>query len=481
MNLIPEKIPKTGNYWCTWDTQWNLMKETVPDGVPIPTRDRMDEEYLFGEDGVLRNYFRPVRKDLIIVLDDGWDVPYGAKDRVLFGSLDADTGRFPSLSGSPQEKLTELCRRIMDMGYRGVGLWVPAQLNGQPADDRAGWAERAKWCHEAGICYWKVDWGDHADDPAYRAMITGCAEEYAPGLMVEHALCQGPFVPKTDDELPARADYFKAILPVSDFIRSYDVAFEFKYSTTLRRTAELLRAADESGCSRAVINIEDTDLIGAALGCSLGVMRHEKETELRRLTIKARPILEPIRALRWQRIAPSFAAGSTAVYISDELLEDSWYYPVRDRSLWPNTCDETVVQKAPAMICRNMAPPAVEAGAEKPFIACSLHPETGALSIAAVPRVLPGRLYTTPPVTLTFTGISPDAPIGVFGQMSLRIIFSEPVEGMRLYAQDPASDGAVDITDQVQLIGNELRIPPGLTESVCGEGALPGVVFRLVR
>lgn len=482
MNLIPESIPHTGNYWCTWDTQWNMLKESLPDGAPIPTRDRMDEDYLFGEDGVLKNYFHPVRKDLTVILDDGWDVPYGAAEQTLFGSLCADTERFPSLSGSPAEMLAELNRRILALGYAGTGLWVPAQINGIPEDDRAAWCERARWCHEAGIRYWKVDWGKHCDDPAYRQMITACAREHAPGLLVEHALCQGPFVPQTADELPARAAYLRSILPVSDFIRTYDVSPEFKYTTTLLRTAELLQIARDVQGPCAIINVEDTDIIGAALGCSLGVMRHEKETGWQKLTYPPRPIAESVRALRWQRMAPPFAANAVPVFISGETLTDSWYYPLRDKTLWPNTCDETVTQSVPALICRNMAPPVIESDGEKPFIACSLHPETGALSVAAIPRTLPGRLYTTPPVSLTVAGGSTDAPIGVFGHFSrLTIRFDDSVEGKRLFAQDLTADEALDITDQVRLNGSELQIPGSLIEELCPDpDALPGIVFRFL-
>lgn len=45
------------------------------------------------------------------------------------------------------------------LGYRGLGLWVPAQM---PGDNGAGpgwerarahWDERARWSHEAGVLY----------------------------------------------------------------------------------------------------------------------------------------------------------------------------------------------------------------------------------------------------------------------------------------------------------------------------------------
>ena len=127
MNLIPDKSPATGSYWCTWDTQWNVLKERLPAGSPIPTRDAMNEEFLFGSEGVL-NRFEGMRGDMIVVLDDGWDVPYGAADSRLFGSLAADPERFPSLHGTPAERLRQLSDRVRALGYRGLGLWVPAQL-----------------------------------------------------------------------------------------------------------------------------------------------------------------------------------------------------------------------------------------------------------------------------------------------------------------------------------------------------------------
>ena len=58
--------------------------------------------------------------------------------------------------------------------------------------ERTGWEERARWCHEAGVMYWKVDWGRGAADGNYRRMMTECVRKYAPALKIEHALVRQP-------------------------------------------------------------------------------------------------------------------------------------------------------------------------------------------------------------------------------------------------------------------------------------------------
>ena len=72
-NGIPQKGPDTGNYWCTWDTQFRV--NSVEDGKDTKNlRNVLTQDFLFAEDGMLRNYFKNVRQDLYVLLDDGWDV-----------------------------------------------------------------------------------------------------------------------------------------------------------------------------------------------------------------------------------------------------------------------------------------------------------------------------------------------------------------------------------------------------------------------
>ena len=66
-NGIPQKGPDTGNYWCTWDTQFRV--NSVEDGKDTKNlRNVLTQDFLFAEDGMLRNYFKNVRQDLYVLL-----------------------------------------------------------------------------------------------------------------------------------------------------------------------------------------------------------------------------------------------------------------------------------------------------------------------------------------------------------------------------------------------------------------------------
>jgi len=63
---------QTPNYFCTWHLMY-----WFPDngGVPnLQTRDVLCDELLFGENGIAARHYPEVRKDLYLLLDDGWDV-----------------------------------------------------------------------------------------------------------------------------------------------------------------------------------------------------------------------------------------------------------------------------------------------------------------------------------------------------------------------------------------------------------------------
>ena len=56
MNLIPNEIKNTGNYFCTWDSQCDEMYARDPSAESIPSRDAMCEDFLFGKNGLLRSF-----------------------------------------------------------------------------------------------------------------------------------------------------------------------------------------------------------------------------------------------------------------------------------------------------------------------------------------------------------------------------------------------------------------------------------------
>lgn len=493
MNLIPATVQKTGNYFCTWDSQNDHMYTWKDRPKDRTARDAMCEDFLFGENGLLRS-FEGVREDLIVVLDDGWDVPYGALDVRLFGSLEADPERFPSLCGlSPAERLKKLSERIKSMGYRGLGLWVPSQsqylVNGEeisrsPAEERLYWEERAKWCGEAGVLYLKVDWGVHSYSAEYRGMLTECMRKYAPGLAVEHAFVGRPLFEENGPDLPERSrQYLQKVLPVSDYLRTYDVAHELKYASTVDRTAICLRAAQSCGAN-AILNIEDTGLIGAALGCSIGVMRHDFEKARKYLALPPRSVSETACALRWQRIAPPFAAGKGSLRISDERLKDIWHCPNRPKGLWPDVPEGDYYVTAPAAIARNMPLPEVSATGEKPYVLCSIHPDSGALCVAVTPRTFGEDIDRTPLAEIRVQGGAGNKPVGLFGRFaSLSVDFEKTVENLRVYAQNLLSDSAEDVTALVKLSGCTLTVPGELMLSLGKpedpEKGIPAIVLQL--
>ncbi|MBQ7638586.1 MAG: hypothetical protein IJS90_06780 [Clostridia bacterium] len=493
MDLIPQKSQITGNYFCTWDSQCDHMYARKERPKGLTARDAMNENFLFGENGVL-NSFEGMRQDLIVVLDDGWDVPYGATDSRIFGSLEADPERFPSLSGlRPEERLKALSKRIESMGYRGLGLWAPTQspyyVNGAvitrtPEEERFYWEERARWCHEAGVLYLKADWGAHQGDAQYCAMMTECMRKYAPGLSVEHGFSGRPLFEEKSPVVPEElAAYLKNVLPVSDYLRTYDVCHELKYASTVDRAAICLNAAKACRAD-TILNIEDTALIGAALGCAVGVMRHDLEKKRKYLPLPPRLVSESYAALRWQRIAAPFAAGKGSLIISDERLKDVWRCPKRAPGLWPNVPEGDYFVSAPASIARNMPLPEVFSEGEKPYVLCSVHPYNGALCVAVTPRTFPEGIDLAPLADIIVQGGSPEKPVGLFGRFaSLRVDFGKPAENRRVYAQNLLSDTAEDVTALVGISGNRLTVPGELMLRIGTpenrENGVPAVVIKL--
>lgn len=475
MNLIPQSGLNTGNYWCTWRTQSTALSSEAlrRDGTNL--RSRMDEDFLFGQIGTLARYFEGVRGDLIVVLDDGWDVPYHTSTRNgkgIFGSLEVNQDRFPFTHGDPARRLKQLADRIRALGYRGVGLWIACQ---KPFDDahpgevdleaeRRYWIERAQWCQEAGIVYWKVDWGRSCQSVEYRRMMTDVVRRYAPDVKIEHACTQPawdqPYAARLADG--ERASRLAGLLRCSDFLRAYDVVPEFRYTTMFGRTAEILV---HSPGGKGIINIEDPVQIGAALGCSLGIMRHPLEEKRAVRQTLVTPVRDAERALRWQRIAPPFGVEESGFAISEQMVTDHWDYPVSEAEQWPYLGGRSIEQDSPAAISRGMALPQVETDGPVPLVGASIHPN-GALAVGSFPRTVGAQLNRACPADVSLRGAGADVPMGVFGFFrSLTIAMDRPPVG-RLYAQDLAGDEAVDITDEVKCEGCTMTIPGTLIERV---------------
>ena len=499
MNLISKDIKTTGNYWCSWRTQSTALGSEELRKKGFNLRNRIDEEFLFGNIGVLTKYFEPIRGDITVVLDDGWDVPFDPPNRKgigIFGSLEVNTDRFPFTSGSPKERLKQLADRIRELGYGGVGLWIACQMpydDENPCDidlesEREYWVERAKWCDYADISYWKVDWGRSCKSAEYREMMTEAVKKYAPRLFIEHAYTQpaydAPYESRLADK--ERSERIGKTLAISDFFRAYDVVPEFRYTTMFGRVAEILEnyVGVNKNCL-GIINIEDPVQIGAALGCSLGIMRHQIEEKRAVKQTLVTPFEDAVRALMWQRIAPPFGVHENKFEISKNTVTDAWDYPITKEHQWPYLSGTRIVQNSPSAISRGMALPIVETDGEFPIVGCSKHPNK-AMAVGSFPRTLNGKLNTHLPAHVTISGADANAPIGIFGfYKSLTVIFDKAPTG-RLMAQDLAHDTAVDVTDKVKLDGCRLTIPGeliseiGLTAARDPIHETPGVIFKYI-
>ena len=453
MNIIPDiRTGRTPDYWCTWTAQC----QTRPDHIKGP--DYLTEDLLFTPGTGWADFYPEIRSELYFVLDDGWDVPYGASFP-QYGSLYPDPVRFPSLHGSQAERLTLLNEKVKAAGWRGVGLWIATSYieDGQPVPytapqpaAEAYWRSRIEMSRDAGIEYWKADWGNNCESMSFRRILSDTAREISPALLVEHGRGHRPFNGTgepgncrfTQDE--TYFCYNMGVSTFSDVLRIYDLS-------TLSVATALDRIAAYVPVCKGVINCEDELYMGAALGCAVGIMRYPG----------CERADEAIAAVRWHRIAPAFSGGTIAV--SDRLLTESHFY---EKPVCGMEGPGTIIQQAPAVIARNTALPEV-LNADAPmisFVAASLNP-SGAYSVAAFKRQSDGAQPDLPSVVCR-----PESPVryaGIFGEFSdLTLDFSRSSNRLvtRVLAQSLISGEAADITS-LAVLDNEIRLSAGLLSS----------------
>jgi len=502
MNILQntnQSMP-VSDYFCTWSaqTRWALPPGTDLNAAQM--RDRLNEDFLFGESGLLHSFDPEVRKGLIVVLDDGWDVPVGSApsvDGTVFGSLMVDQEKFPHCTGTPAEGLCWLSQKVQSLGYAGLGLWVAVQISSLSGDVPLSdqeifeyWAERARWCYQAGVLYWKCDWGNR-DCAHMRRLMTRAVKQYAPNLLIEHLY---PIRGVLDTELPRDLEdaehmqYAEDNFRISDVQRTYDVALEFGNACTvhrLDRLASLPLPAPEKGCL-GLLNVEDALYAAPGCGSAVGVMRVRLD-HLGPRYLRSSQMTEVKRLLAWHKIAPPFCLSGLPFHRSEQRLTDTYIFP-EDFHGWPDMKGQTISQSAPAALSFNLPLPHAqpdEQGAVPYLLACR-HPQSGAAALSMLPRTLPGQLYYSPRSVVSLSGLSADAPVALFGQTGgAHLHFDRPLEGMRVFAQDLASDQAVDVTDRITLTDHSLFIPGQLIDALCapnqpqGDVSSPAVVIRL--
>ena len=475
-NLVPNQSAAAPNYWCTWAVQNYLYgqdKQTVDvaqlegsSGAAL-AHNAMNEEVLLGAHGWASQFYPGIRKDLYLLLDDGWES--GGTS-----TFQLDSGKFSSFQGSSVERLRALSRRIEGLGWRGLALWCRNTPGGE-ADFHL-----ENLCKDAGIPYWKVDIGDQEFNLIRRR------DEARIPLTLEHVQGEPPlngdwsidgrFGPQAWNSSRMR------ILRNTDVYRTYDVTAMLSLPTTLDRASEMLHAAAGHPEIRSLLNVEDEVYVAAVLGCTMGVMRHP----LQRLRPGADPDLffngarncksrmdEVVRALRWQRIAQPYAAGAGTFQRSSELLRDGWKFKAGET--WnSDLVGRTVWQSAPSVLARNMELPIVSSDREKPFVFAARFPN-GAVAVGSQERTSPDRAWYMPHSSVTINVGDAPGPFGVFGEYkSLTFEFLHPPRGKRVFAQDLAGNQAFDITAMTSTAGNKVRIDGQLLSRIGRVNGTPG-------
>jgi hypothetical protein len=508
-NLVPTLPGPTPSYWCTWGAQ-NYAREPVNEFDHSMVAGRLTEENLFGPSGWARAFPEEVRRDLYVVYDLGWDVPEDEEfddARWKLGWLTVAPGKFPSCRGTATDGLRRLVEMTREAGWRGAGIWVACQARGDGRNGQllegpaleAYWRERLRTSRDAGISYWKVDYGARGGDVGYRRMISRLAAEECPDLVVEHGVGVGPLNDWTawDPEWTTHgtggyaawnkgrilADAVE-LLTFSDVLRTYDVTTQLSLPTTLDRVAQVLAQAESGG----VVNCEDEPALAAVLGLAMGVMRHPQWMDVEDKPydpFRFRDRIDAVtRAVRWQRLAPAVRAGRTSVSLSAHRLVDAW--PFREGDSWaPDVNGRAITQTAPAIVARGLPLPDVEARGEAPYVAAARHPD-GATAVGTFPRVLAERRLTLPLARVTLDLAPETDVVGVFGRYERLVLrHGEGRTLARVRAQDLAGDEPVDVTDRVELKEGAVVVPGalidevGLSAATSGDLSAPGLVLKL--
>lgn len=481
-NLVPNTANPSPDYYCTWQTQLYATSDGKPEGQ----RRCIGENALFSEKKPYGwAYFYPeARSDLLLVMDDSWDVPMDGNPD-YYGSLRLDSEKFPDATAQVLP-LKHLSDRIRQLGWKGLGGWVCAQESSVfPSDSvESYWTERMQAAQQAGFTYWKVDWGKKAEDPAFRKLQTKLAKQYAPDLVVEHAM------------LPA-------IIPHSDCFRTYDVPAIASIPMTMEKLSGLADMPPAAENRAGLVNCEDEVYMAAAGGYTMGVMRHPYvgnfpdgkadmsfPTTHRNLKTK---MFEVVRAVRWHRIAPAFDAGYGITNVSEQQLTDTWHFENYEEEIelwWLNMPLKERIENniltltVPAAIARNTQIPNVVADSDGmiPYTVCSMNPN-GTYSIMTAGRTL-GRSYYIPKCSIT-ANIANAVTVGIFGEyesLTLRFKGQKPA---KIYMQDLADKCAYDITEDISIDDHQITIPGELISKIgtsaqpSSDTSEPGVVLAI--
>jgi hypothetical protein len=481
-SLVPQAPGNAPDYFCTWNVQGYVESYQSNERI----RSALNQTNIFGT-GKYENwveFFPGIRSDLYFVMDDSWDIPQdiNSKNNNYLGTVELDSTRFPSYTGLPEQRLKKLVTDIKARGWKGVGGWICAQeapISGC-TDQKTYWTERLKTANIAGFCYWKVDWGKHENDEGWRRMITDLGKEYAPNLIIEHALQ-------------------KKFIEFSDTYRTYDVENVISHPVTIQRVADLL-SFKAQGSAKGIINCEDEPYIAVGLGCAIGIMRHPFNGNLPNGTqdfsfppvgrnLKNR-MDEVIRGVKWHRIAGPFGVGSVPYEIDSVKLTDYWILGERETWMRNRHVGDTLKATMPSRVSRGL--PLAEISNlhtnDQPIVLTSQYPN-GAIAVATIGRSL-GRNYILNREKVTVKVPQIASIFGIFGDYK-ELILEFPGEikesGIKIYGQDLAGEISVNLSKRIKIDGNKMIIPGdlirevGTMASTKGDKSDPGIVLKVMQ
>lgn len=486
-SLVPSRLSSAPNYWCTWAAQnylygqnakeIDLAKLEGSDGAEF-ARDLLNEEVIIGRRGWSETCHVRAREELYLLLDDGWEEDGSA-------SFQLDRKKFSSFSGSAQERLRGLNEAVRAQGWRSLALWCRDTPKGKEAE------ERVRWMQGANVPYLKIDVGDETGS------LTRARTAQRAALTLEHvhgeSCLSGSW--KEDGRFGAQpwGSSRIEILKRTDVYRTYDTTATLGVPTTLDRATELLLGASGHAEVKALLNVEDEVYIAAVLGCTMGVMRHpfrglrpgnDADVFFPATRQLKQRMDEVVRAIRWQRIAPPYAAGIGYVGTDKKILTDEWLFRKGE------TFDTDVVgnrarQGAPARVSRNMELPGVSCDGVPPYVVCAKYPG-GAAAVGTFERVSLQQQVFQPRADVRWSLGDARGPFGIFGQYSsLTLVHDPALKVGRILAQDLAGDRPVDITDEVRIRPSEIVLPGklieriGLSSALPNDHSMPGMVITL--
>ena len=283
------------------------------------------------------------------------------------------------------------------------------------------------------------------------------------------------------------------MIQYSEVMRLHDHSPQLGIPTMLGRLACILDAVKTKPAKTGYLNCEDEVTIAAVLGGTMGVMRSpmvglrpgdDPDIFLKGPRNLKKRMDEVVRAVRWHRIAPAFGAGVMATQVDNKMLVDSYKFPIGE--FWTSTEDwattyaspyacgnKVVSQSAPARVTRGLSLPEVKCNGEPPYVLASLNPN-GSVSIGTLGRLNPERGFYFPEADVNVHIGRITGNIGIFGYYkSLTVVLDKPLGEFRIWAQDLAGDGAVDITSNVLVDGNKLVFPGELLKNIGLSAATP--------